>query len=95
MLHCVGVWKIHPMPRRSFLVLIRTAVFSAALLVCAQPVSAQSRKAPAGDIRWTGPATPVCVYKAVMSDAEIQACTGRPVRYDYRIAYEGTVAVSR
>jgi hypothetical protein len=28
---------------------------------------------------------PVCVYKGVMSDAEIERCTGFPVHYNYAI----------
>lgn len=47
------------------------------------------------EIRWTGPAEQECAYKAVMSDAEIAACTRRPVRYDYRVMHEGRIAGSR
>ena len=74
------------MQRKSLL--IGAGVLGTFLLACAQPVSAQSPKARADDIHWTHPATPVCVYKAVMSDTEIQACTGHPVHYDYRIYYD-------
>ncbi len=57
------------------------AVISAALLLCPALALAQSSNRPAPK--------PVpqsaCVYKGVMSDAEVEACTGHPVKYDYRI----------
>ena len=38
---------------------------------------------------------PVCVYKGVMSDAEIEVCTGYRVYYGYDVYSGPTVAESR
>jgi hypothetical protein len=38
--------------------------------------------------------TPVCEYKGVMSDAEIQACTGFRVRYSYDVYPSGPAAAA-
>ncbi|HEX2651000.1 MAG TPA: mechanosensitive ion channel domain-containing protein [Burkholderiales bacterium] len=57
--------------------------------------AALAQQPPRSAIRWTGPAEPECIYKAVMSDAEIRACTRHAVRYDYRVLSEGKVAGAR
>jgi len=72
-------------------------IASIALLACPALGSAQSSAVPFATLDWAGPpARPVCVYKGVMSDAEIELCTGHPVHYDYRIlsgsAASGTTA---
>jgi len=69
-------------------------VAGAAFLLGSAALAQQSAE-PRSAIRWTGPAEPECVYKAVMSDAEIQACTRHPVHYDYRVLREGKVAGAR
>ena len=63
------------------------AVISAALLLCPALALAQSSSSPFTTSSLTNrPAPkPVCVYKGVMSDAEIEACTGHKVQYDYRV----------
>ncbi len=40
------------------------------------------------------PSKPVCVYKGVMSDAEIEVCTGYPVHYNYAVYSGRSVAVA-
>jgi hypothetical protein len=63
------------------------ASIGAALLLCPALAAAQSSSGPHRNnlvISRSAP-KPVCEYKAVMSDAEIEACTGRRVHYDYRI----------
>lgn len=62
------------------------ALAGAALLL--GPALAWSQAAPFAYHDWTnGHLTekPHCVYKGVMSDAEIELCTGHPVHYDYGI----------
>jgi hypothetical protein len=71
------------------------AALAGAALLLGSTALAQQTAEGRGAIHWTGPAEPECVYKAVMSDAEIQACTRRPVRYDYRVVREEKVAGSR
>ena len=63
------------------------AVISAALLLCPALALAQSAISPftTGSLANRPAPKPVCVYKGVMSDAEIEACTGHPVHYDYRV----------
>ena len=68
---------------------------SAALLACSTCAFAQSQSSGSitsrttQSIQWTGHGTPPpCVYKGVMTDAEIQACTGRAVHYDYSPIFE-------
>jgi hypothetical protein len=66
---------------------MKTAIVLAALLAVPMHSWAQS------DTSYFGgrAQTPVCVYKGVMSDAEIEACTGYRVRYGYD-DYPGPVA---
>lgn len=60
-----------------------SAIVVAALLALPVHSFAQSDARP-----FAGPAgKPVCVYKGVMSDAEIEVCTGYPVRYNYNYNY--------
>ncbi len=71
-------------------------VVGAALLFCPALVLAQSSDSPL-TIRSASTRVapkPVCVYKGVMSDAEIKACTGHPVHYDYRV-YESRLRLIR
>lgn len=71
-----------------------SAIVLAAFLALPMLSLAQSDSGP-----FAGPAPkPVCVYKGVMSDAEIELCTGYPVNYDYavdsgRIATRASTAV--
>ena len=53
------------------------AVIGAALLLCPALAPAQSSISPRLVPK------PVCEYKGVMSDAEIERCTGHVVRYYY------------
>ena len=58
-----------------------SAIVLAAFVAFPMHALAQSNASPLG-----GRAPkPVCVYKGVMSDAEIEACTGHRVQYDYRV----------
>ena len=59
-----------------------STVVMAALLAFPMHSLAQSKASP---FVHRAP-TPVCVYKAVMSDAEIEVCTGYRIHYDYAIA---------
>ena len=62
-----------------FLINPASAVVMAAFLAFPMHSWAQSDASPFG-----GRAPrPVCVYKGVMSDAEIELCTGYRVRYSY------------
>ena len=62
------------------------AVISAVLLLCPAIAFAQTSNRPSTTRSLTkSDAKPVCVYKGVMSDAEIEACTGHRVQYDYRV----------
>ena len=64
-----------------FLVNPACAIVLAAFLAFPIHSLAQSNASPFG-----GRAPkPVCVYKAVMSDAEIEVCTGFQVHYSYAI----------
>jgi hypothetical protein len=58
-----------------------SAIVSGLLLASPLPALAQVDASSIGN----RVSKPVCVYKAVMSDAEIEACTGRRVTYDYAI----------
>ena len=62
-------------------------VFSAALLLCPALALAQSPKSPLKNSSLANrpAAKSACVYKAVMSDPEIEACTGHKVQYDYSV----------
>ncbi len=62
-------------------------IISVALLLCPAVALAQSSKGSftAGSMTNRPAPKPVCVYKGVMSDAEIEQCTGFRVRYDYRV----------
>ena len=58
-----------------------SGIFLAALLAFPMPSLAQSNASSFG-----GRAPkPVCVYKGVMTDAEIEVCTGFRVQYNYAI----------
>ena len=72
------------------------AVISAALLLCPALALAQSSNSPLKTNSLTNRSAPkpVCVYKGVMSDAEVEACTGHPVHYDYRV-YESRLPLIR
>ena len=62
-----------------FLINPASAIVLAALLAFPMHSLAQSYDSPLG-----GRASrPVCVYKSVMSDAEIEVCTGYRVHYNY------------
>lgn len=64
-----------------FLIHPASAIVLAAFLAFPMHSLAQSNASPFG-----GRAPkPVCVYKAVMSDAEIEVCTGFRVHYNYAI----------
>ncbi len=64
-----------------FLINPASAIVLAALLAFPMHSLAQSDASSFG-----GRASkPVCVYKGVMSDAEIEVCTGFRVRYNYAI----------
>lgn len=66
-----------------------SAVVLAAFLAFPMPLLAQFSDNSFGGTA----AKPVCVYKGVMSDAEIEICTGYPVRYNYNYANDpGPVA---
>ena len=65
-----------------FLINPASAIFLAAILAFPMHSLAQSSASALGD---RAP-KPVCVYKGVMSDAEIELCTGFRVRYNYAIA---------
>ena len=61
------------------------AIIGAALLLGPALASAQSSGATftaRSQVNQPAP-KPVCAYKAVMSDAEIEACTGYRVQYTY------------
>jgi len=67
------------------------ALAGAALLLGPAPALAQTGAGYFASHDWTGrvqkqKVKPACVYKGVMSDAEIEACTGHLVLYDYGIA---------
>ena len=66
------------------------AVISAALLLCPALALAQYSNSPLAASALTNRIAPkpVCVYKGVMTDAEIEVCTGHPVQYDYRVLYK-------
>jgi hypothetical protein len=68
-----------------FLINPANAIVLAALLVVPMHSLAQS---DAGAFGGRAP-KPVCIYKGVMSDAEIEVCTGYRVRYNYAL-YSGT-----
>jgi hypothetical protein len=57
------------------------AIFLATLLAFPMLSLAQSN---AGAFGARAP-KPVCVYKGVMSDAEIELCTGFRIKYDYTV----------
>ena len=62
------------------------AVISAVLLLCPAIAFAQTSNRPSTTRYLTkSDAKPECVYKGVMSDAEIKACIGHKVQYDYRV----------
>ena len=64
-----------------FLINPASAVVMAAFLAFPMHSLAQSKAGPFG-----GRAPkPVCEYKAVMSDAEIEVCTGHRIHYNYAI----------
>lgn len=67
-----------------FLINPASAIVLAAFLAFPMHSLAQSNASPFGD---RAP-KPVCVYKGVMSDAEIEVCTGHRVHYNYAI-YSG------
>jgi len=63
------------------------AIAGAALLL--GPALAWPQAAPFAYHNWTNghlTVKPHCVYKGVMSDAEIELCTGHPVHYHYGIS---------
>ena len=60
---------------------MKTAIVLAALLAAPMHSLAQSDASAYGG----RDPKPVCVYKGVMSDAEIEVCTGFRVRYNYGI----------
>jgi len=65
------------------------AVGQVALMACPVLASAGPYDTPGSDHASAGPASrPPCVYKGVMSDAEIERCTGFPVHYSYPPAPE-------
>ncbi len=71
-------------------------VLSAAILLCPALASAQSSISPITTTLANRAAPkPPCVYKGVMSDAEVEACTGHRVTYDYRILYGKNAAPVR
>lgn len=75
-------------PRKS---LTASAVGLAAFLAFSTPLLAQF-----GDRSFAGPpAKPVCVYKGVMSDAEIEVCTGYRVRYNYDYGTDSSPVATR
>ena len=62
------------------------AVISAVLLLCPAIAFAQTSNRPSTTRYLTkSDAKPQCEYMAVMSDAEIEACTGHKVQYNYRV----------
>jgi hypothetical protein len=58
-----------------------SAIVAAAFLAFPMLSLAQSEASPFGDRA----AKPVCVYKGVMSDAEIELCTGYRIHYNYAL----------
>ena len=66
-----GQFFIHPASAVAFVALLAFPMLSLA----------QSNASPLGGRAQK----PVCVYKGVMSDAEIELCTGYPVHYNYAI----------
>jgi hypothetical protein len=69
------------MKPRKFLINPASAIALAAFLALPMSSLAQFDSSPIA-----GPAAkPVCVYKGVMSDAEIELCTGHPVHYNYGV----------
>jgi len=71
--------------------LINPAIVLAAFLAFPMHSLAQSN---AGSFGARAP-KPVCVYKGVMSDAEIELCTGHRVRYNYATDSGRAVAGAR
>jgi len=62
------------------------AVISAVLLLCPAIAFAQTSNRPSTTRYLTkSDAKPQCEYKVVMSDAEIEACIGHKVQYNYRV----------
>lgn len=70
-----------------FLIKPASAIVLAAFLAFPMHSLAQSNASPFGD---RAP-KPGCVYKGVMSDAEIELCTGYRVHYNYAIDSGGAV----
>ena len=64
-----------------FLINPASAIAFVAFLAFPMLSLAQSNVSPFGGRA----AKPVCVYKGVMTDAEIERCTGFPVHYNYAI----------
>ena len=71
---------------------LRRALAGASLLISPALAWPQAMVGPFAYHNWTNgqmkKSKPHCVYKGVMSDAEIELCTGYPVHYDYGIAPE-------
>ncbi len=66
------------------------AVISAVLLICPVIAFAQtSNRLSTTRYLTKSDAKPQCEYKVVMSDAEIEACIGRKVQYNYRVDETG------
>ena len=70
--------------------LINPAIVLAAFLAFPMHSLAQSNAGPFGGRT----PKPVCVYKGVMSDAEIELCTGYRVHYNYAINSGRAAAVA-
>ena len=71
-----------------FLINPASAIALATFLAFPLHSLAQSNDSPFG----SRAAKPVCVYKGVMSDAEIEVCTGYRVHYYYAVSSGPTVA---
>jgi hypothetical protein len=70
---------------------IRRAIGGAALLIFPALAWPQVKVDPFAYHNWTNghlTVKPHCVYKGVMSDADIELCTGHPVHYDYGVRLE-------
>ena len=86
-----------PSPERCMLMAMKTARFpitpAIAIVLAAFLALPMHALAQSGASYFGGSAPmPVCVYKGVMTDAEIETCTGFRVRYGYDVYSGGAAA---
>ena len=77
-----------------FLINPANAIVLAAFLAFPMHSLAQRKASPLPKASPSGEldTRPVCVYKGVMSDAEIELCTGHRVHYNYAVNYDRSAA---